>query len=129
MPRRLISTNSTFERDFGYSRAVVDGDHCFISGTTGYDYATMVMPAGTKDQTRNCWETISGVLKEAGFALEDIVRAMFYIVNGADAVDVARTSGPYLANARPAATMVTVAGLLTPEIKVEIEITAMRRRD
>ncbi|MBV8744641.1 MAG: RidA family protein, partial [Xanthobacteraceae bacterium] len=69
MTRRLISTGSPFETSAGYSRAMVDGDFCFVAGTTGYDYATMRMPAEVAAQTRNCFETISQVLSEAGFAL------------------------------------------------------------
>jgi enamine deaminase RidA (YjgF/YER057c/UK114 family) len=127
MPRRLISTGSSLEKAFGYSRAVVDGDFCFISGTTGYDYTTMVMPAAVKEQTRNCFETISNVLKEAGFSLDDVVRATYYVVDPADVADVAAVTGQYLAEIRPASTMLTVAGLLKPEMKIEIEVTALRR--
>ncbi|MFZ5732918.1 MAG: Rid family hydrolase, partial [Pseudomonadota bacterium] len=68
MSRRLISSGSPFEKVAGYSRAVVDGDFCFVAGTTGYDYSTMSMPADVTSQTRNCFKTIEGALKEAGFA-------------------------------------------------------------
>src|SRR5437588_11455790 len=85
MPRRLISTGSPFEKTFGYSRAVVDGDFVFVSGTTGYDYATMKMPGSIEEQTRNCFATISAVLAEAGFRLADVVRATYYIVDHAAA--------------------------------------------
>src|SRR6476659_7147505 len=86
--RRLISTGSPFENSAGYSRAVVDGDFCFVAGTTGYDYATMQMPPDVAEQTRNCFRTIDGVLREAGFAMTDIVRATYYVVdiNEADKV-------------------------------------------
>jgi len=69
MPRRLISTGSPFEKTAGYSRAVVDGDFCFVAGTTGYDYATMTMPDAVEEQARNCFRTIARVLEDAGFAL------------------------------------------------------------
>src|SRR3954468_9478269 len=85
MTRRLISTGSPFEASAGYSRAVVDGDFCFVAGTTGYDYATMQMPPDVAAQTRNCLRTISEVLAEAGFALADVVRARYYILDHADA--------------------------------------------
>jgi enamine deaminase RidA (YjgF/YER057c/UK114 family) len=78
MTRRLISTGSPFEKTAGYSRAVVDGDFAFVAGTTGYDYATMTMPSDVMSQSRNCFKTIEAALKEAGFAMADIVRATYY---------------------------------------------------
>src|ERR1700745_2440359 len=81
MSRRLISTGSPFEKAGGYSRAVVDGDFCFVAGTTGYDYSTMTIPEDVKSQSRNCFKTIEAVLKEGGFAMADIVRATYYITD------------------------------------------------
>ena len=81
MPRRLISTGSPFEKAAGYSRAVIDGDFAFVAGTTGYDYATMVIPADVTSQARNCFRTIEAALKEGGFAMADIVRATYYITD------------------------------------------------
>ena len=81
--RKLISTGSPFEKTAGYSRAVTQGDWCFVSGTTGYDYATMTMPDSVEDQTRNCMATISKALEEAGFALADVVRVHYYITDRA----------------------------------------------
>jgi enamine deaminase RidA (YjgF/YER057c/UK114 family) len=127
MTRRLISTGSPFETSAGYSRAVVDGDFCFVAGTTGYDYATMRMPADVRAQTRNCFATISQVLSEAGFALADVVRARYYIVDHADADAVLAVCGEYFREIRPAAAILVVAGLLRPEMRVEIEVTAKRR--
>lgn len=127
-PRRLISTGSPFEKVAGYSRAVVQGDFCFVAGTTGYDYATMVMPDGAEAQAHNCFKTISGVLAEAGFALADIVRATYYVVDRVDADKVLAVCGHYLGDICPAATLLVVAGLFKPEMKVEIEVTALRRR-
>ena len=66
MPRRLISTGSPLEKTVGYSRAVIDGDFAFVAGTTGYDYATMTMPADVTSQSRNCFRTIEAALKEGG---------------------------------------------------------------
>jgi enamine deaminase RidA (YjgF/YER057c/UK114 family) len=127
MPRRLLSTGSPFERQGGYSRAVVDGDFCFVAGTTGYDYATMTMPGDVADQARNAFGTIDSVLGEAGFALADIVRATYYILDRSDADAVLAVCGEYLRDIRPAATILVIAGLLRPEMKVEIEVTARRR--
>ena len=126
MPRRLISTGSPFEKTAGFSRAVVEGDFCFVAGTTGYDYATMTMPETVEEQTRNCFRTIAHALSEAGFALADVVRATYYVTTRADADRVLPICGEFLANIRPAATILIVAGLLKPEMKVEIEVTARR---
>jgi enamine deaminase RidA (YjgF/YER057c/UK114 family) len=127
MSRRLISTGSPFEKAAGYSRAVIDGDFAFVSGTTGYDYATMTMPADVTGQTRNCFKTIEAALKDGGFAMADIVRATYYITDLADADAVLAVCGEKLGDIRPAATLLIVAGLYKPEMKVEIEITAKRR--
>jgi len=126
MPRRLISTGSPFEKTAGYSRAVVDGDFVFVSGTTGYDYTTMTLPDDVTNQTRNCFKTIENVLKEAGFRMADIVRATYYVTTPSDADAVFAVCGTVLGDIRPAATIVAVAGLYKPEMKIEIEITAKR---
>jgi enamine deaminase RidA (YjgF/YER057c/UK114 family) len=127
MPRRLISTGSPFEKTAGYSRAVVDGDFCFVAGTTGYDYATMTMPADVTSQSRNCFKTIAAALQEAGFAMADIVRATYYITDLKDAHAHFAICGEVLGDIRPAATLLVVAGLYKPEMKIEIEVTAKRR--
>ena len=126
MTRRLISTGSPFEKTGGFSRAVVDGDFCFVAGTTGYDYATMQMPPDVTEQTRNCFRTIARVLDEAGFGLADVVRARYYVVDYADADSVLEVCGEYFREIRPAATILVVAGLARPEMRVEIEVTAKR---
>jgi enamine deaminase RidA (YjgF/YER057c/UK114 family) len=124
--RRLISTGSPFEKTAGYSRAVVQGDWCFVAGTTGYDYATMTMPESVEEQTRNCLATIGKALAEGGFELADVVRANYYITD-ADYVDrVFPILGETFGEIRPAATMI-VCGLNKPEMKIEIEVTALRR--
>ena len=127
MSRRLISTGSPFEKTAGYSRAVIDGDFAFVAGTTGYDYATMTMPADVTSQTRNCFKTIEAALKEGGFGLADIVRATYYVVNAADADALLAVCGEKLGDIRPAATLLVVAALFKPEMKIEIEVTAKRR--
>ncbi len=109
----------------GYSRAVVKGPWCFISGVTGYDYATMAMPEDVTEQTQNCFVTISRVLDEAGFDLADIVRVQYTLTDAAMVDTIAPVLGANLGNVRPAATMV-VAGLIKPEMKVEIEVTALK---
>jgi enamine deaminase RidA (YjgF/YER057c/UK114 family) len=126
MTRRLISTGSPFEKTAGYSRAVVDGDFAFVAGTTGYDYATMTMPADVTSQTRNCFKTIETTLKDGGFAMTDIVRATYYVTSAGDADAVLAVCGEKLGDIRPAATILVVAALLKPEMKVEVEVTAKR---
>jgi enamine deaminase RidA (YjgF/YER057c/UK114 family) len=127
MSRRLISTGAPFEKTAGYSRAVIDGDYAFIAGTTGYDYATMTMPADVTSQTRNCLKTIEAALRDGGFAMADIVRATYYVTDAGNADAVLAVCGETLGDIRPAATMLVVAGLYKPEMKVEIEVTAKRR--
>jgi enamine deaminase RidA (YjgF/YER057c/UK114 family) len=123
--RRLISTGSPFERTAGYSRAVVQGGWCFVSGTTGYDYETMVMPESVEDQTRNILATIGKALAEAGFALGDVVRAHYYVTDAAYADLVFPILGEIFGDIRPAASMI-VCGLIRPEMKIEIEVTALK---
>ncbi|MCJ2047960.1 RidA family protein [Methylobacterium sp. J-078] len=125
--RRLIGSGSPFEAAYGYSRAVVQDGFVFVAGTTGYDYATMTMPEAAADQAEACWRTIAGVLAEAGAGLADIVRVTTYVTDRAEAEAVLGIGGQVLAEIRPAATLVIVAGLLRPEMKVEIEVTARRR--
>jgi enamine deaminase RidA (YjgF/YER057c/UK114 family) len=126
MTRRLISTGSPFEKTGGFSRAVVDGDFCFVAGTTGYDYATMQIPPDVAEQTRNCFRTIARVLDEAGFGLADVVQARYYILDRTDADAVLAVCGEVFRDIRPAAAIFVIAGLLRPEMRVEIEVTAKR---
>ncbi len=122
---RKISTGSPFEAALGYSRAVVKGNWCFVSGVTGYDYATMTMPDDVAEQARNCFKTIFSVLDDAGFAPDDIVRVQYTLTDAALLDAVTPALGEAMGSIRPAATMV-IAGLIRPEMKVEIEVTAMR---
>lgn len=126
MARQLISTGSPFEKTAGYSRAVSDGDFCWVAGTTGYDYATMTMPDSVVDQTRNTMNTIAKALGEAGFSLSDVVRANYYITDASYVDLVFPVLGEYFGEIRPAATMI-VCGLNKPEMKIEIEVTARKR--
>ncbi len=126
MPRRLISTGSPFEKTAGYSRAVVDGDFAFVSGTTGYDYTTMTLPGDVTAQTHNAFKTIKAALDEAGFAMSDVVRAVYYITDAGDADTVFAVTREHFGDIRPAATLLVVSGLYKPEMKIEIEVTAKR---
>jgi enamine deaminase RidA (YjgF/YER057c/UK114 family) len=122
---KQISTGSPFEATMGYSRAVVKAGWCFVSGVTGYDYSTMEIPADAVDQARNCFRTISAVLAEAGFEMADIVRVQYTVVDAALVDAIVPVMGEALGKIRPAATMI-IAGLIKPEMKLEIEVTAFR---
>lgn len=124
MTRRLISTGSPFESAFGYSRAVVDGDLVFVSGTTGYDYATMTLPDDPAEQARNIFRTIAAVLAEAGSDIGQVARAQYFVTDRAYCEPVLQVCGEVFGAIRPAAGIYVVAGLLKPEMKVEIEVTA-----
>lgn len=123
--RQLVSTGSPFESVAGYSRAVADDPWCFVSGTTGYDYATMTMPDDVSAQAENAMGTIARALEDAGFALSDVVRVRYIVTDAAYADPVFSVVGRWFADIRPAATMI-VAGLIRPEMKIEIEATALR---
>lgn len=123
--RQRISTGSPFEKTMGYSRALVQGDWCFVSGVTGYDYASMQMPAGVADQARNCFETIAAVLAEAGFEMRDIARVQYTVADRGLVSRVQPVLEQYLGEVRPAATMI-IAGLIEAEMLIEIEVTAFR---
>lgn len=124
MTRRLISTGSPFERSFGYSRAVVDGDLVFVSGTTGYDYVSMAMPDDVAEQARNIFRTLETVLEEAGSSLAHVVRAQYFVTDRSYCEPVLAVCGEVFSDIRPAAGIYVIAGLLRPEMKVEIEVTA-----
>ncbi len=125
MSKRLISTGSPFEKSVGYSRAVVQGDWCFMAGVTGYDYATMTMPDHIADQARNCFATVASVLEDAGFSMSDIVRVTHYVSDRDLVEDLTPALGAALGEIRPAATMV-IADLMKPEMLYEIEVTAFK---
>ena len=127
MARQLISSGSTFEAVAGYSRAVVDGDWVFVSGTTGFDYANMTIADDVVVQARQCFRNIAAALAEAGCTLDDAVRVRAFLADRADFERVAPVFGEYLGGSRPANTTV-VAALIDPRMKIEIEITARKRR-
>lgn len=126
MTRTLISSGSSFEADIGYSRAVVDGDWIFVSGTTGFDYATMTIADDVVAQCRQVMRNIEAALAQAGAAFPDIVRVRYILPRRADFEPCWPILKAYLGNVRPAATMIE-AGLSDPRMKIEIEVTARRR--
>ena len=123
MKRKLISSGSEFESKIGYSRAVVDGDYVFVSGTTGYDYETMSISDNCVEQADQCFKNIKKALLEAGSSLDRIVRVHYIFPNKSDFEPCWPIFRKYLGKARPAATMF-VAGLLDEKMKLEIEVTA-----
>ena len=127
MARRLISSGSTFEADIGYSRAVVDDDWVFVSGTTGFDYAAMTVAEGLVEQTEQCLKNIGAALAEAGAGFEDVVRVTYVLVDAADFPKCWPVLRKYFGVARPAAMMIS-AGLADPRMKIEIEVTARKLR-
>lgn len=124
--RKLISSGSTFEADYGYSRAVVDGDWCFVSGTTGFDYATMAISEDVARQAEQCFKNIAAALAGAGFSLADVVRVHYLLPQASDFAKCQSVLKTYFGEVRPAATML-VAGLLDPRMKIEIEVTAKKK--
>lgn len=126
MSRRFISSGSSFEKLAGYSRAVVDGDWVFVSGTTGYDYSRMRIEADVEKQTRQVFANLQAALAQAGCTLDDVVRVHYYLTDQADFARLAPIFGEYFAKARPAATAL-VCALVDPAMKIEIEVTARRR--
>ena len=121
--RRLISSGSTFESQMGYSRAVVSGEWVFVSGTTGYDYATMTISDDIEQQARQALTNIGAALAEAGASFADVVR-VHYILPSADDFEATWPAlREVFGEVRPAATMFE-AGLSSPAMKIEIEVTA-----
>ncbi|KGK78645.1 endoribonuclease L-PSP [Thalassobacter stenotrophicus] len=125
MTKRLISSGSPFEAEVGYSRAVVQGNWCFMAGVTGFDYTTMTLPDTIAAQARQCFVTIDSVLNDAGFARADIVRVTHYVTDRALVDELKPVLSEHLGTIRPAATMV-IADLMTPEMLYEIEVTAFK---
>ena len=127
MTRRLISSGSTFEEQIGYSRAVVAGDWVFVSGTTGFDYSTMSIADDLLQQTEQCLKNIEAALHEAGASLRDVVRVNYVLPNGAEFEQCWPVLRKYFGDVRPAAMMIS-AGLADPRMKIEIEVTALKRQ-
>ena len=124
--RRRISSGSPFERDIGYSRAVVDGDWVFVSGTTGFDYATMAISPDVARQAEQALSNIAGALEQAGASLDDVVRVRYLLPDAGDFEACWPALRRAFAVALPAATM-QVCALADERMKIEIEVTARTR--
>src|SRR5437667_4168675 len=125
MNRRLISSGSSFEREIGYSRAVVDGEWVFVSGTTGFDYQSMRISENLLEQAEQCLRNITSALEQAGTGLRDVVRVTYILPKAEDFPQCWPIRKKYFGDVRPAATMIS-AGLADPRIRIEIEVTARK---
>ena len=128
MPRKLISSGSPFEKTAGYSRAVVDGEWVFVSGTTGFDYAAMTISDDVVEQAHQTFRNIEAALREAGASLADVVRVRCYVPRAADFARIAPIFGQYFGDIRPASTAI-VCDLVDPRMKIEIEVTARKQKE
>jgi len=126
MKRTLISSGSTFEAEIGYSRAVVQGDWIFVSGTTGFDYANMTISEALEEQTEQCLKNIEAALAQAGSGMHDVVRVTYVLPDASSFAQCWPTLRKYFGSVRPAAMMIS-AGLADPRMKIEIEVTALRQ--
>ncbi|WP_344578255.1 RidA family protein [Nonomuraea roseoviolacea] len=121
--RRAIMSGSVFEERIGYARAVVDGDRVHVSGTTGFDYATMTISDDVVEQAGQCLRTIGSALAEAGCSFADVVRVRYLLPDRADFEPCWPVLRACFGEVRPAATML-VCGLADPRMKIEIEVDA-----
>ena len=126
MTRKLISSGSTFEAEIGYSRAVVEGDWVFVSGTTGFDYSTMTIAEGIVEQAEQCLRNIVSALHEAGSSLDDVVRVIYVVPVASEFEQCWPVLRKYFGDVRPAAMMIS-AGLADPRMRIEIQVTAKKR--
>jgi enamine deaminase RidA (YjgF/YER057c/UK114 family) len=127
MKRKLISSGSLFEQQIGYSRAVVEDEWVFVSGTTGFDYANGTISEAVLEQAEQCLKNIQSALQQAGSSLEDVVRVTYILPERSDFAPCWPLLHSYFGKIRPAATMI-VAGLADPRMKIEIEVTARKAR-
>ena len=128
MKRQLISSGSTFETAIGYSRAVVQGDWVFVSGTTGFDYDTMTISESIEAQTEQCLKNIVSALAKADAEITDVVRVLYIIPQADEFKHCWPILRKYFGESRPAATMIS-AGLADTRMKIEIEVTAVKQKN
>ena len=125
MGRQLINSGSSFEKEIGYSRAVVDGNWVFVSGTTGFDYGTMTIAEDMMSQTEQCLKNIVSTLEEADSKIEDVVRVTYIVPDASEFEQCWPILKRYFGETRPAATMFS-AGLADSRMKIEIQVTALK---
>ena len=127
MPRRLISSGSPFEAQIAYSRAVVQGDWVFVSGTTGFDYETMTIAESAEEQAEQCFRNIDTALRQANAAMKDVVRVTYVLPRREDFERCWPVLQRWLGEVRPAAMMIS-AQLLDPRMRIEVEVTALKQQ-
>lgn len=125
MKRKLISSGSSFEKEIAYSRAVVNGNWIFISGTTGFNYDTMTISDDIVSQTEQCLKNIISTLKQADSKIEDIVRVTYILPDASEFKKCWPILRKYFGDIRPSATMFS-AGLADSRMKIEIQVTAIK---
>ncbi|GAA1436266.1 hypothetical protein GCM10009601_63280 [Streptomyces thermospinosisporus] len=123
--RWAVSSGSVFEERIGYARAVVDGDRVYVSGTTGFDYATMTISEDVVEQAEQCLRNIAAALEEAGCGFADVVRVRYLLPRREDFEPCWPVLRRYFGEVRPAATMM-VCELADPRMRIEIEVDARR---
>lgn len=128
MKRQLISSGSTYETEIGYSRAVVQGDWVFVSGTTGFDYETMTISESIEAQTEQCLKNIVSALAKADAQITDVVRVLYIVPNAEEFRLCWPILRKYFGESKPAATMIS-AGLADTRMKIEIEVTALKQKN
>jgi enamine deaminase RidA (YjgF/YER057c/UK114 family) len=126
MTRIRISSGSIFEENIGYSRAIVQDNWVFVSGTTGFDYSTMTIADDIVTQTDQCLKNIIAALAQAGATLTDVVRVTYVVPDAAEFESCWPVLRQYFGEVRPAAMMIS-AGLADPRMKIEIEVTAIKQ--
>ena len=127
MARKLISSGSTFEKEIGYSRAVVEGDFVFVSGTTGFDYKTMTISDSLLEQTEQCFKNIDSALTQAGAKFADVVKVTYIMPKAEEFEQTWPILRKYFGEVRPAALMFE-ARLSDPRIRIEIQVTARLKK-
>lgn len=123
--RRFITTTRSPEAEFGFARAVIQDPFVFLSCVYGFDPESMTMPEDVTQQACNCWDSIAATLHSAESALEEIVKARIYVTDPAHGDPVLAVCARRMADILPASTLIVVPGLMRPEMKVGIEVTAM----
>ena len=126
MSRRQISSGSTFEAEIGYSRAIVDGDMIWVSGTTGFNYETMTISPDVVEQADQTFRNIAAAMAQAGFSLADVVRVTYIFPRAEDFEPCWPVLRKYLGETRPAATAI-IANLIDPRMKIEVQVTGKKR--
>ena len=123
--QRKLITLSEGEKTYAMSRAVVQGDWCFVSGTVGYDYGKGELPESAAQQAQNAFTNIMAAMKEGGFELGHTIRVQYTVSDKKYVEEILPVIRAHFGAILPAATMV-VAGMVDEKMKIEIEVTAFR---